>query len=121
MADFIIAALPWVIMGLSVAVAAARIYKGKTKKVSAVQDRAADGANVSEAGPDRRTDDPADGEADDTEKQGYGRDDYMLIGMCLGMCLGGLFGIVLDGRFRAYGVSLGMCVGMAVGSLIKKK
>ena len=32
MADFIIAALPWVIMGLSVAVAAARIYKGKTKK-----------------------------------------------------------------------------------------
>ncbi|MGM9530495.1 DUF2700 domain-containing protein [Intestinibacter sp.] len=93
MKDFIMAALPWVIMGITLAVLAVNFSKKANNKTK------------------------VDVEIKDSEVE---EDNYMTLGMCLGMCIGsalGASGIISI----SYGISFGMLIGMAVGSTIKKQ
>lgn len=92
MNDFIMAALPWICIGVVLAifmVTASNKVNNKTQ--------------------------------DDYTKDSQRKDDnYMLIGMCLGMCIGcalSITGIIST----SYGISFGMLIGMAIGSTIKKQ
>ena len=91
MKDFILAALPWVVMGLTLAIFLAFRAKRKT-----------DGTEAS-----------ADTETKKTEG------DHSSEGISLGMCFGVAFGIMFDQL--ALGISLGMLLGLAIGMGIKKK
>lgn len=87
------AALPWVIMGIALAVLAVNFSKKANNKTK------------------------VDVEIKDSEDE---EDNYMTLGMCLGMCIGsalGASGIISI----SYGISFGMLIGMAVGSTIKKQ
>ena len=92
MKDFIMAALPWVVMGIAIAVLAVNFSKKANNKAK------------------------DDVDINDSESE---EDNYMALGMCLGMCMGcalssaGVFSI-------SYGISFGMLIGMAIGSTIKK-
>lgn len=97
MTEFLLAALPWIAIGLSLAIVTVN-YSRTKKAANEVQDP---------------TEAPS---AQDADKQ----DSYLSIGMSLGMCFGvalGSAGIVP----LSYGISFGMLVGMAAGMLIKKK
>lgn len=95
---FLFAALPWVIIGIAVAVIAA--YYGKKKKAKSPED------------PEKAA--PADAKKSDDHEN------YMSIGMCLGMCAGMLFGTTGVVPL-SYGISFGMLIGMVVGMCIPKK
>ena len=93
MKDFIMAALPWVVMGIALAVLAVNVSKKANNKAK------------------------VDVDTKDSEAE---EDNYMLIGMCLGMCIGcalSTTGIIST----SYGTSFGMLIGMAIGSTIKKQ
>jgi hypothetical protein len=97
MADFILAALPWIVIGIAAAVAAAYLG-GKRRKVKVNANRETD---------------------ETTSKNENGTDNYMSIGMCLGMCCGSALGVT--GIFpSSYGAAFGMLIGMLVGMFIKK-
>lgn len=97
MPDFLSAALPWVLIGIAIAIIAANFGR-KTRKLNTKEQKNSDEANS----PNR----------DD-------KGNYMSVGMCLGICIGTVFsstGIVP----LSYGISLGMLIGMVVGICIKK-
>lgn len=97
MKDFLLTALPWVLIGIVVAIIAANFSK-KKKKINTIEQE-----NLNQ-----------------TESQNIGdEDNYMSVGMSLGMCIGIVFsttGIVP----LSYGISFGMLFGMVVGMFIKK-
>lgn len=91
MKDFIMAALPWVIMGISIAILVTNASKVKKAIKSNTTDK------------------------EETKKD----DNYMSEGMCIGMSLGVVFGTT--GIFDlGTGISLGMLVGLVIGMYIKK-
>lgn len=93
MKDFIMAALPWICIGLAIAIFAVNASKKANNKTQ------------------------SDIDTKDSEQE---EDNYMAIGMCLGMCLGcalGATGIISI----SYGISFGMLIGMVIGSTIKKQ
>ena len=93
MKDFIMAALPWICIGVSLAIFMVTVSSKANNKTK------------------------VDVNTKDSEAE---EDNYMLIGMCLGMCIGsalGASGIISI----SYGTSFGMLIGMAIGSTIKKQ
>ena len=93
MLHFISTALPWVIIGISVALIVAN--SGKSKNVASKKTK-------------------------HYEVNSGHKDDYLSIGICVGMCCGvvlGTTGIIS----LEYGISFGMLIGVVVGMLIKKK
>lgn len=90
MKDFLLAALPWIAIGISLALVFANYSKNRKNKAS---------------------------DADEDQKQPDGN--YMTEGVCFGMCAGVVLsttGFVELGL----GISLGMLLGIAVGMHIKK-
>lgn len=104
MMDFLSAALPWVVIGIVVAIIAVSFSVKKRKlntkkQVNLVEVNAETPANKSE----------------DKEDE----EDYMVMGLPLGMCFGtvlGAAGIIP----LSYGISFGMLIGIVVGMCIKK-
>lgn len=97
MTDFLLAALPWVIIGIAIAIIAANFGRKKRKLNTKEQE------NLDEENLPNKDD----------------KGNYMSVGMCLGMCIGTVFsstGIVP----LSYGISFGMLIGMVVGTYIKK-
>ena len=93
MVDFLLAALPWVLMGVAVALFAGHHAKSKRQPGNDEQEG---------AGGDKK-----------------GADNRMAEGMSLGMC----FGVAISSSGicdLAIGISLGMLLGMLVGMNIKK-
>ena len=90
--DFITAALPWLCMGLLLAVFFAKSAKRK------------DSGNENQS------------EKTDTEK----KENYGLEGMCFGMCFGVALGTSI-GNNTGIGMSLGMLAGLVIGTFIEKK
>ncbi len=94
MVDFILAALPWVVIGISLVVAIGafrfvrRAYKNEQKEAKGNSDT------------------------------------YMSEGMSLGMCFGTAIGSSLMGLYGpmllTYGICFGMLIGMVIGMNIKK-
>lgn len=101
MKEFIMAAFPWVCIGLVVAVLAAQM--SRKKKAGDEQDKYGQQGNCQDIQE----------EIEDSEEN------YMTTGMCLGMCFGVAIGTALDQL--AMGISLGMLIGMCVGMNMKKK
>lgn len=103
MADFIIAALPWIIFGVVNAVVLVDLQK--KNKVRNIE-------NIEEVNTLKK-------------KENTEEDDYMSIGMSIGMCIGMgislLFIKAFGTKVLIYGVCFGMLGGMMVGTLIKKK
>ena len=98
MADFLLAALPWVVMGIAVAVMLVNFNRKKSE------------LNIEKQ----------KGTDEENSKSTEGENDYMSVGMCLGMCFGSvlsLSGIVT----LSYGISFGMLIGMTIGMYIKKR
>ena len=94
MVDFLLAALPWVLMGVAVILFARHHAKSKRR-----------------TGNDAETEQPGD-----EKKSGENR---MAEGMSLGMC----FGVAISSSGvcdLAIGISMGMLLGMLVGMNIKK-
>lgn len=94
MADFLLAALPWVVMGIAVAVMLVNLNR-KKGKLNMEKQKGTDGENSMS-----------------TECE----HNYMSVGMCFGSVLS-LSGIVT----LSYGISFGMLIGMTVGMYIKKR
>lgn len=98
MVDFLLAALPWVIMGIAIAVIAANFSRIKRKPNTKEQENSVE-AN-----------------SPNTENG----ENYMSVGMCLGMCVGTVFSST--GMIPlSYGISFGMLIGMVAGMRIQKK
>ncbi|WP_099468608.1 hypothetical protein [Konateibacter massiliensis] len=98
MADFLSAALPWLLIGIAVAIIAAN-FSRKKRKLSPKEQGHLDKAKSTKV---------------DSE------DNYMSVGMCLGMCAGTVLnsmGIIS----LSYGISFGMLIGMVVGMCINKQ
>ncbi len=89
MRDFIMAALPWVCMGLGVAVSLAVLNEDKTKAEAAGEDKAAAAQ----------------------------RSRGLVKGICIGECIGIAASSALQVSM-AYGIGLGMLVGVLLGKLI---
>lgn len=103
MADFIIAALPWIIFGVvNVVVLVDFQKKNKIRNIE----------NIEYVNTLKK-------------KESTEEDDYMSIGMSIGMCIGVgislLFMKAFGTKILIYGVCFGMLGGMMVGTLIKKK
>lgn len=94
MSDFFKAALPWVLIGIAIAIFAAN--HSRQKKSQAAENQHADAAEGKPYTENRMTE-----------------------GMCIGMCMGVMFGTteVCD---LGTGISLGMLLGMVVGMTMKK-
>ncbi|MGN0205530.1 MAG: hypothetical protein ACI4BB_13355 [Coprococcus sp.] len=107
MKDFIMAAFPWICIGLIVAVLAAQMSR---KKKAGKKKYPGDGQK--EKGQQGSSPNIQE-ENEDSEEN------YMTTGMCLGMCFGVAIGTALDQL--AMGISLGMLIGMCVGMNMKKK
>lgn len=98
MLDFLLAALPWMIMGIAVAIAAVN-FSGKREKFNIEEQKEID-----------------EKKSRSTEEE----KDYMSLGMCFGMCFGSMLGS-LGVVSLSYGISFGMLIGMVLGMCIKKK
>ena len=99
MKDFVMAALPWVLMGLALAIWAASAAKKARKRKE-----------------DSKEGDNAIPKEEREMKEA--ESDYSTEGMCVGMCIG----VIIWNLFElAYGLGLGMLIGLTVGSLIKKE
>ncbi|WP_244834017.1 hypothetical protein [Clostridium sp. BJN0001] len=97
MADFLLEALPWVVMGIAAAVALSNLNKKGELSIKKQK-----GMN---------------GEKSINKEDG---NNYMSAGTCLGICFGSvlsLLGIVT----LSYGISFGILLGMIVGMCIKKR
>ncbi len=102
MMDFLSAALPWVVIGLVVAIIAVSFSVKKRKLNTKKQ------VNLVEVNEET----PANKSEDEEEN-------YMVMGLPLGMCFGtvlGAAGIIP----LSYGISFGMLIGILVGMCIKK-
>lgn len=98
MTDFLLAALPWVLIGIAIAISVVDFGRKKGKLNTKEQE------NLDEANSPNKD----------------AKENYMSVGMCLGMCIGTVFsstGIVP----LSYGISFGMLIGMVVGTCIKKE
>lgn len=101
MKDFIYAALPWIIMGLTIAALSVNFSKRNSTKNKDNVDK----CNKKEAYDNKQNDET---------------NNNMATGMCIGMCLG--IALSTTGLFSmAYGTSFGMLIGMVVGMFIKRK
>jgi len=98
MTDFLLAALPWVVMGIAIAFAVVNFSKKKCKLNIEIQK----------------------GLDEENSKSTIDKNDYMSGGMCLGICFGSVFSL-LGIVSLSYGISFGMLIGMVVGMYIKKK
>ncbi|MGG7099001.1 hypothetical protein [Clostridium sardiniense] len=106
MTDFTLAALPWVVFGITIAVVLTNFSKKKKSRNTTESQNDFEDTNVVK-------------EKESTEE------DYMSIGMSLGMC----FGIAIGSAFMeaagtsalTYGICFGMLGGMVVGMNVKKK
>ncbi|MGG7076602.1 hypothetical protein [Clostridium sardiniense] len=107
MIDFILAALPWVVFGITIAVVLTNFSK-RNKSRSTTESQ---------------------GDSEDTntvlKKEKAEEEDYMSIGMSLGICFGVAIGSAFMEEFGTsaltYGICFGMLGGMVVGMNIKKK
>lgn len=107
MTNFILAALPWVVSGITVAVVLTNFSKKKkSRNTTESQDNFED-TNVVK------------------EKENTEEEDYISTGMSLGMCFGVAIGSAFMGKFGTialtYGISFGILWGMIAGMCIKKK
>ena len=95
MKEFISAALPWVAIGLAIAIILSNAVKRQGAKSRDENDEYKAAKNKKAA------------------------DDHMTDGLCIGMCMGVALGStgIID---LATGISLGMLLGLAVGMCIKK-
>ena len=102
MKDFIYAALPWVIIGITLAIVMLLLTKNLKKKGS-----------VSKA------------EKVVDKKQESEEETYMSDGMSLGICFGAAIGSAFMYKFGSqaliYGICFGMWTGLLVGMNLKKK
>lgn len=107
MADFIIAALPWIIFGIVNVVVLTNFYK--KNKVRNITENREDLEDVNTL----------------KKKENIEEEDYMSVVMSLGMCIGMVISLLFMKTFGSkvltYGVCFGMLGGMVVGTLIKKK
>ena len=104
MKDFIYAALPWIIMGLTIAVLAVKFSKANSKKDNEIVDKS-------------NMDDKKEAH---NNKQNDQTNNNMATGMCIGMCLGVALSTI--GLFSmSYGASFGMLIGMVVGMCINSQ
>ena len=103
MREFLLAALPWVVIGLTVGASCAIIFH--TKKKTDKKDQGLDPLEIEEG---------------DSETG-----NYMSMGMSLGMCVGVAIGSALMSTLGimalSYGICGGMLIGLLVGLNIKKK
>ena len=99
MLDFIIAVLPWLVLGICVVIIIAKVSKKKIIK-----------KENGEKLPDARK--------KPVEKEESS--DNMAMGMSLGMCFGAMFS-TLGFIPLTYGISFGMLIGMTIGMLIDNK
>lgn len=107
MKDFIMTALPWVIMGIAVAIAAAILPRRSNK-----QNKKYETAGYSDENNQNVEEGPESTDKDE--------ENYTTLGMSMGMCLG----VALSTAFKiniAYGISFGMMIGMIVGSMVHKQ
>ena len=105
MSDFIFSALPWVVLGITVAIVLTNINNKKKKRnVTENQDYL---ENINTMNKEENT------------------EDYMSTGLSLGMGFGVAIGSSLIPRFGesalTYGICFGMLCGMLVGMYVKKK
>ena len=96
MMDFIVAALPWVLMGLSIAVAVVSLYKytsrNKQKKEETLEKSLTEMEEKEDAGTNG-----------------------LALGISIGMMLGSSFGMLFDNL--AMGCSMGLLWGVILGNL----
>lgn len=108
MADFILAALPWIIFGIVNAVVIVDFQK--KNKIRNIAENREDLEDVNTLK-----------KKENIEEE----EDYMSVGMSLGMCIGMVISLLFTKTFGTkvliYGVCFGMLGGMMVGTLIKKK
>lgn len=132
MADFIIAALPWVILGITLAICIAFIAVKKAKsKTSDTKDKNIVARQEKHKMPDDeilsdkqdvkqdiKQDIEQDNSQDEKQNENY---NYMSLGLLFGLCGGFLAGSLIPGLSQSIGMCLGMPVGLMLGSFIKKK
>lgn len=138
MADFISAALPWVVLGVMIAVCIAFITIKKAKPKTSEK-------NVEKSVPTQKAEPIQKAEptqkAESTQKtasaqgtssaceedenpnaeQQDGNYVYMSLGMLFGLCAGFLAGRFIPGVSPSIGMCMGLAVGLMFGSLIRKK
>jgi len=106
MIDFIVAALPWIAIGVAIAVVISNFSNKKKRQ------------NISEKPNETDSNKTETNETDTVE-------DYISYGMCIGMCIGTAIGTALTGIYGvtalSYGSCFGMLTGVVVGACIKKK
>lgn len=111
MMDFLSAALPWVVIGIVVAIV---VVSFSVKKRKLNTKKQVNLVEVNEETPANKSEDKYDKKDKDDEEN------YMVMGLPLGMCFGtvlGAAGIIP----LSYGISFGMLIGILVGMCIKKK
>lgn len=107
MNDFIMSALPWVVMGIAVAIAVSMLVRRSDK-----QNKKHETAGCSDENNQNVEEGPESTDKDE--------ENYTTLGMSMGMCLG----VALSTAFKiniAYGISFGMMIGMIVGSMVHKQ
>jgi len=114
MMDFINAALPWIVLGIAIAVWGTTLRKDADKKKQKSD-------NLQQKNSIRNDSDTASTIEDSKSASSPSEDEenYMTSGMCLGMC----FGVAASSAFHfniSYGVSFGLLIGMIVGMNLKK-
>lgn len=98
MVDFLLAALPWVVMAIAIAFVVVN-FSRKKSVLNMEREKGLD---------------------EEKFKSVVGEDDYISVGMCWGICFGSVFSL-LGIVSLSYGISFGMLIGMVVGIYIKKK
>lgn len=104
MKDFILAALPLVILSVTIAIVV-NLSSKKYKKLSEEEDEWTDGTSS-------------------VEKKENAEDNNMANGMSLGMCFGVAIGSMFINKFGSIALAYGICFGMLGGMLVdlnKKK
>lgn len=132
MAEFASGALPWVMLGVMIAVCTAFIVVKKTKpKTSDTNDKNIVARQENHKIPngeilndkqdieqDIKQDIKQDNSQDEKQNENY---NYMSLGLLFGLCGGFLAGSLIPGLSQSIGMCLGMPVGLMLGSFIKKK
>lgn len=128
MVDFITAALPWVVIGVALAVYIVFMTHKKEKIKSKVSDADAgrDKTAIERESPqsqykspdEQGTSSKGQNSSGDEEERGG---NYMALGMLVGMCAGFLLGKVIPGWSQSLGMCMGLPFGLLFGSMIQKK